>query len=59
MGVVLGLSRGWMCSCLKCYVGTSLAVQLGLGLRAFAAEGLGSIPGRGTKIPQAMWRGQK
>ena len=25
-----------------------------LGLRASTAEGLGSIPGRGTKIPQAV-----
>ena len=29
-----------------------------LGLCAFTAEGLGSIPGRGTKIPQAARRGQ-
>ena len=29
-----------------------------LGLRAFTAEGLGSIPGWGTEILQAMWRGQ-
>ena len=33
--------------------GNSLAVQL-LGLCAFAAESPGSIPGRGTKIPQAV-----
>ena len=38
--------------------GNSLAVQW-LGLHAFTTEGLGSIPGWGTKIPQAMWRGQK
>ena len=25
----------------------------------FTYEGPGSIPGRGTKIPQAAWRGQK
>ena len=25
-----------------------------LGLHAFIAKGLGSIPGQGTKIPQAM-----
>ena len=25
-----------------------------LGLCAFTAEGLGSVPGQGTKIPQAM-----
>ena len=30
-----------------------------LGLGAFTAEGPGSIPGQGTKIPQATWRGQK
>ena len=30
-----------------------------LGLRAFTSEGVGSIPGWGTKIPHAMWRGQK
>ena len=29
------------------------------GLGAFTAGGMGSIPGRGTKIPQATWRGQK
>ena len=30
-----------------------------LGLRALTAEGPGSIPGRGTKIPQAVWCSQK
>ena len=30
-----------------------------LGLRALTAEGLGSIPGRGTKMPQAARRGKK
>lgn len=30
-----------------------------LELRAFTAEGQGSVPGLGTKIPQASWRGQK
>ena len=38
--------------------GSSLAVQW-LGLHAPAAESLGSIPGRGTKIPQATRRSQK
>ena len=33
-------------------------VQL-LGPRAFTAEGPGSIPGQGTKILQAVQRGQK
>ena len=35
----------------------SLVVQW-LELSAFTAEGLGSIPGRGTKIPQATRQGQ-
>ena len=30
-----------------------------LGLHAFTAEGPGSIPGEGTKIPQAAWLRQK
>ena len=38
--------------------GNSLAVQW-LGLGAFTAMGLGSIPGQGTKIPQAVQHGQK
>ena len=38
--------------------GNSLAVQW-LGLGAFTAEGPGSIPGWGTKIPQAVWCRQK
>ena len=33
----------------KCLFRNPLAVQW-LGLRAFTAEGLGSTPGRGTKI---------
>ena len=36
----------------------SLAVQW-LGLRAFTAKGPGSIPGRGTKIPQTTWHGKE
>ena len=39
-------------------IGNSLAVQW-LGLCAFTAKGLGSIPGQGTKIPQATRCGQK
>ena len=35
-----------------------MAVQW-LGLHAFTAECPGSIPGRGTKIPQAAWLGQR
>ena len=34
-------------------LGNSLAVQ-GLGLHSFTAKGLGSIPGQGTKILQAV-----
>ena len=29
-----------------------------LGLDAFTAMGTGSLPGWGTKIPQAVWHGQ-
>ena len=43
---------------LKNSIGNSLAVQW-LGLCALTAEGPGSIPGRGTKNPQAERRGQK
>ena len=39
---------------LKIFTGNSLAVQW-LGPCTFTAEGLGSIPGRGTKILQAAW----
>ena len=39
-------------------MGNSLAVPW-LGLDVFTAEGSGSIPGRGTKIPQATQHGQK
>ena len=38
--------------------GDFLVVQC-LGLCALVAEGLGSIPSWGTKIPQATWCGQK
>ena len=38
--------------------GTSLVVQW-LGLRAFTAEGPGSVPGWGTEIPQAVRGSQK
>ena len=38
--------------------GNSLVVKW-LGLRAFTAKGQGSIPGQGTKIPQAVWCSQK
>ena len=39
-------------------LGNSLVVQW-LGLHIFTASGLGSIPGQGTKIPQAASHGQK
>ena len=39
-------------------MGNSVAVQW-LGLHAFTAEGAGSIPSQGTKIPQAAEHGQK
>ena len=50
--------RQWGTSIQNCYSGNSLVVQW-LGLHAFTAEGASSIPGRGTKIPQAMQRSQK
>ena len=43
---------------LKKNEGNSLVVQW-LGLHAFTAVCLGSVSDRGTKIPQAMWCGQK
>ena len=39
-------------------LGTSLVVQR-LRLCASNVEGTGSIPGQGTKIPQASWHGRK
>ena len=39
-------------------VGNSLLVQW-LALSALTAEGLGSIPGQGTRIPQATWHNQR
>ena len=40
------------------HLGNSLAVQW-LGLCTFTAEGLGSIPGPGTRILQAVQHGTK
>ena len=40
---------------LRIWRGNSLAVQW-LGICAFTAESPSSIPGWGTKIPQAMWQ---
>ena len=39
-------------------MGDSLAIQW-LGLHMLTAEDPGSIPGRGTKVPQATQHGQK
>ena len=39
-------------------MGAFLAVQW-LGLQALTDMGLSLIPGQGTKIPQAIWYGQK
>ena len=36
----------------------SILMVQGLGLWAFTAKGSGSIPGWGTKIPQAVWYGK-
>ena len=41
----------------ECVAGNSLVVQW-LGLHIFTAEGAGSIPCWGTKIPQAVRHGQ-
>ena len=43
---------------LKAFSGNSLAVQW-FGLRAFTAEGPGSIPGWGTNIPQERKEGRR
>ena len=51
-------SRLGICSLLKRESGNSLAVQW-LGLSAFIAEGPGSSPSWGTKIPQALRHSQK
>ena len=40
-------------------MGANSLVVHPLGLVTFTAEAWGSIPGLGTKISQAMWRGQK
>ena len=49
----------WGSSCQKCiFTGTSLMVQW-LRLSAPPARGAGLIPGWRTKIPRALWRGQK
>ena len=42
----------------KAIPGNSLVVQW-LGLHTLTAEGLGSIPGQGTKIPQAAQQKKK
>ena len=50
-GILFSLKKEWNS-------GNSLVVQW-LRLHAFIAEGVGSIPGWGTKIPEATWCGQK
>ena len=42
----------------KNILGNSLVVQ-GLGHQAFIVEGIGSIFGKGTKIPKALLQGHK
>ena len=42
----------------KTVMGSSLAVQR-LGPCVLTANGPGSMSGQGTKIPQAVWHGQK
>ena len=42
----------------KLKIGNSLVIQW-LGLHIVTAKGPGSIPGGGTKIPQAAWHSQK
>ena len=44
-------------SALNQNIRNSLVVQW-LGLHVFTAKGMGSIPGQGTKIPQARQHGQ-
>ena len=43
---------------LRSVVGNFPTVQW-LGLRTFTAEGLGSTPGRETKVPQDVWCSRK
>ena len=50
--------RQKQCPTVEVRRGNSLVVQW-LGLRAFTAMGPGSIPGEGTKIPQAERLSQK
>ena len=57
-GLVSGFRMWWVCSKSLCQIGRSLKEIWGysladqwLGLHALAAEGLGLVPGQGTKIP--------
>ena len=53
------MSLTWLLKMVKMsYLGNSLVVQW-LGLCVSTAEGVASIPGGGTKIPQAAQRSQK
>ena len=60
LSVDLSHSRSGDCGTLlqEWLLGNSLVVQW-LGFHALSAKGPGSIPGRGSKIPQAMRCGQK
>ena len=49
-----GMMKGWLLWAIK---GTSPVAQR-LGLCTLTAKGLGSIPGRGANIPQAVWHSQ-
>ena len=52
-GLLVFILTHWKCYLNNCLSGTSLVVQW-LRLHSFKAGGLGSIPGRGTKIPHAV-----
>ena len=52
-GLLVFILTHWKCYLNNCLSGISLVVQW-LRLHSFKAGGLGSIPGRGTKIPHAV-----
>ena len=54
----MAMKRNYLLMHEKTWIRNSLVVQW-LGLHALTAEGPGSIPGRGTKIPQAVQHGKK
>ena len=51
-------ATGWLFIKIGNYGGNSLVVQW-LGLHTSTAQGPGSIPGQGTKVPSAMRHGKK